>query len=197
MHHQSNSQEKISTQLHIDGLYGWLVHPTTPSTCAAKFIFLPFCRGFWSVGSVLIPWRKAQCCGDASNKTSVAGSWKQMRPRFVDELDKKTVARPKRTKKSVGCLLEGPRNMDRMIWFQDVGWQLMVKHSAYSALSQRSGDLSDLLEKLPWDDIEVSLAYLIGTSFWLTRWGEPGHSSKSSVFGAWKNAQFQCWEGTF
>ena len=42
MHHQSNSQEKISTQLHIDGLYGWLVHPTTLSTCAAKFIFLPF-----------------------------------------------------------------------------------------------------------------------------------------------------------
>ena len=50
----------------------------------------------------------------------------------------------------------------------------------------------------PWDDWqEVSLAYLIGTSFWLTSCGEPGHSSNSSVFGASKNAQFQCWEGTF
>ena len=59
---------------------------------------------------------------------------------------------------SVGCLLEGPRNMDRMIWFQDVGWQLMVKHSAYSALSQRSGDL------IKWSTGNVTLRWHRGVT---------------------------------
>ena len=120
----------------------WLVHPIILSKCVARSIFLPFLlrllkRWFGpdtvTEGAVLRRrFEQDKRRRELEAEAAKIRGWVGQKGRLRDRKEPRNL---------LDACLEGPRNMGRMIWFQDVGWQLMVKHSAYSALSQRSGDL--------------------------------------------------------